>query len=244
MSPAWRPQIHAQIFPAGWDSKASAWQEGGSFYKANSQAGLQRSRIVPLRGTGNSGSMGEQGSGRTWGQALEPAYETAPRKAERNILTLPAQQPAFSPPDTGDPSAPQHVPCSWQGWRAGSSAQAGTFLCLQSFYSIKISGSYSATSPLYCREGGGIWGAGRRPPTVHFSPPACKGSFPTCWEPLGRNPPPQAPAGSPQGLLCACPVPCPRSAAGADSFKELFIDTETSVVFPVDKTFSCGPLKK
>lgn len=150
--------------------------------------------------------MGEQGSGQTWGQALEPAYKTAPTKAERNILTLPAQQPAFSPIDTGDPSAPQHVPCSWQGWRAGSSAQAGTFLCNQSFYSIKISGSYSATSPLHCWEGGGTWDVGRCPPTAYFSPPACKGSFPTFWEPLGRNSLPRLLQGAPRG--CSVPAPC------------------------------------
>lgn len=65
VSPAWQPQIHAQILPAGWESKASACQEGGSFCKANSQAGLQssrlqRSRFVPLRGTENSGSMGSR----------------------------------------------------------------------------------------------------------------------------------------------------------------------------------------
>lgn len=69
VSPAWQPQIHAQILPAGWESKASACQEGGSFYKANSQARLQRSRCVPLRGTGNSGSMAQRRPGdKPWRQ--------------------------------------------------------------------------------------------------------------------------------------------------------------------------------
>lgn len=40
--------------------------------------------------------------------------------------------------------------CSRQGRRAGSSTRAGKLFCIQSFYSIKISGSYSVARPPYC----------------------------------------------------------------------------------------------
>lgn len=49
------------------------------------------------------------------------------RQEETSLL---AQQPSF-----------QHASCSRQGWRAGSGSQAEKFLCIQSFYSIKFSGS-------------------------------------------------------------------------------------------------------
>lgn len=74
--------------------------------------------LCPLRGTGNSVSMGG---------STDLGDEPLGRQEETSLL---AQQPSF-----------QHVSCSRQGWRAGSSSQAEKFLCIQSFYSIKISGS-------------------------------------------------------------------------------------------------------
>lgn len=115
---------------------------------------------------------------------------------------------------------------------AGSGSRAGAFLCVQSFYSIKISGSYSATSPLYCP------GASRQ-----SAPPACQGPLPACWEHLGRNPLPRLLRRRPRELLRAQPLTLLKLLQ-EPTLKELFIDTEMSVFFPVDKTFSCGPLKK
>lgn len=189
-------------------------------------------------------AQGEQGSG----QALQLACETALGMAESHLLASPGQQPAFQPARhwgswaargsvccSSPVAVPQQIPCSQQG----QGSQAGKFLCIQSFYSIKISGSYSTTSPLYCP--GDFRGVGRHPPAADFPHPTCKQSLSNCWEQLGRNPLSRLLHQSPQGLLCA---PCPCTAAGANSFEELFIDNETSVFFPVDKTFSCGPLKK
>lgn len=63
-------------------------------------------------------------------------------------------------------------------------------------------------------------------------PPACKGSFPTCWEHLGRNPLPRLLCMSPQGLLCAC-LPCPACVLLQEPTlsKNSFIGNEMSV-FP------------
>lgn len=115
---------------------------------------------------------------------------------------------------------------------AGSGSQAGEFICVQSCYSIKISGSYSATSPLYCPS------ASRQ-----IAPPACQGSLPACWEHLGRNPLPRLLRKSPWELLRAQPLTL-VTLLQEPTLKELFIDTEMSVFIPVDKTFSRGPLKK
>lgn len=91
--------------------------------------------------------------------------------------------------------------------------------------------------------GGGLLGCRQTPP------PPCR--FPTsCLQRVLSQPAGSSQEETPSPGSCArapggCPVPGPPpSAAGADSFKELFIDTETSVFFPVDKTFLCGPLKK
>lgn len=168
-----------------------------------------------------------------------------PRLSPRRRNSLPSSPPAIGAagPRSGPAAPPWCVSCSRQGRRAGSGSRAGKFLCIESFYSIKISGSYNATSPLYCP--GGFWGAGRhRPPADLPPPPACKGSLPPYWVHPGRNPLPRLLRNSPWGLLCARPPALPALCCGSRLFEELFIDTEMSVFFPVDKTFSCGPLKK
>lgn len=73
--------------------------------------------LCPSRGTGNSVSMGG---------STDLGDEPLGRQEETSLL---AQHPSF-----------QHISCSRQGWRTGSSSQAEKFLCIQSFYSIKICG--------------------------------------------------------------------------------------------------------
>lgn len=202
---------------------------------------------------------GELGSAQVWGTSPPASLRNSPRKGReepprlspRWHNSLPCSSPAIgaaghckAPICRSSPAAPpRHISCSRQGWRAGSGCRAGKFLCIQSFYSIKISGSYSATSPLYCP--GGLSGCRQTSPPPPQFPTSClqRVSQParSTWE---ETPSPGSCTRAPGGCSVPGPPPCLRSAAGADSFKELFIDTETSVFFPVDKTFSCGPLKK
>lgn len=251
-------RCRAQILPAGWDSEGSAWQEVGVILQSKlSSCDANRQPAKAFCPSEGHREQCEHGGGRAREEPSSQPAKTALRKAEGNLLASPAQQPSFqlachrgswAPQGSiccsGPTAPPRHVPCSQQGRRAGSSSRAGKFLCIQSFYSIKISGSYSATSPLYCL--GGLLGYGQTSPPLQTSHPLllAKGLSQPAGSTREENPSPGSWARAPRGCSVPGPLPCPRSAAGADSFEELFIDTETSMFFPVDKTFSCGPLKK
>lgn len=93
--------------------------------------------------------------GRAWGWFLEQSDPQEGWKPPQHLSSCHSPQPS-RPQRHGAPRAALGQPrgcsptCSRQGRRAGSSARAGKLFCIQSFYSIKISGSYSMARPPYC----------------------------------------------------------------------------------------------
>lgn len=213
-----------KLQPGGW------W---GSFYRADYQAEMQTGSLqrhfVPLRGTGTSASMAQHEP------SSQPAKQPSGRQKATSLpLASPAQQASFQP-------------AHYQGSRVlqGSICHSGASLARillsagPGSWKRLLSWEISLYPELLFNKdfrqlqrdkpcllpGEGLLGCRQ------IFPAGCKGSLPTCWEHSGKNSLPKLPCMSPWGLLCAHPPPCPNPAAGADSFKELFIDNETSV-FP------------
>lgn len=235
----WAPITTHKSFPRAGTVKLQPGGRWGSFYRANYQAEMQTGSLqrhfVPLRGTGTSASVAGAGHSTSpqsslrnspWEGRKQPPC-LSPRQHNRLPSSLPTIRAAgCCKAPSGTVAPPWHVSCSRQGRRAGSGSWAGKFLCIQSFYSIKISGSYSATSPVYC-PGRGFWGAGR------YSLLVAKGLSQPAGSTLETIPSPGS---------CSLPTPCPACTL----LREPTLSKNSLLImkhlfFPVDKTFSCGP---
>lgn len=199
--------------------------------------------------------------GRARGRFLEqsdPRDGWKPPQHLSSRRSLPPSRPRRRGAPRAAPGRPRGCSpsCSWQGRRAGNSARAGKLFCIQSFYSIKFSGSYSMARPPYC-PGRGLAPENAdllKPPRVWFSsrgPEAAPAPGRRSAGPLSPRGPPRSPGteqppvrGEYSSLWHGSVPRLRRGEATERSFKELFIDTETSVFSLGDKTFPRGPLEK